>query len=68
MLLSDRRVTVQRRGKPDVHGGIAKLFPLTQSPAIGFCGDVATAALLAYRDMAIGIASWQLRKSLRFGK
>ena len=47
MMLSDCRVTVKRRGKPDVHGDIAqKLFPLTQSAAIGFCGDVATAALL----------------------
>ena len=47
MLLADSRITVKRRGKPDVHGDIGqKLFPLTQSSAIGFSGDVSTAALL----------------------
>jgi hypothetical protein len=57
MLLSDCRVTVQRHGKPDVHSDIAqKLFPLTQSAAIGFCGDVATAALL------LGVLRRQLPK------
>lgn len=57
MLVSDCRVTVQRCGKPDVHGDIAqKLFPLTQNAAIGFCGDVATAALL------LGVMLHQLPK------
>jgi len=50
MLLSDCRVTVPRRGKPDVHCDVAqKLFPLTQTAAIGFCGDVGTAAPLLER-------------------
>jgi hypothetical protein len=57
LLLSDCRVTVQRRGKPDVHGDIAqKLFPLTKDTAIGFSGDVATAALL------LGVLRRQLPK------
>jgi hypothetical protein len=47
MLLSDCRVTIQRRGKADVHCDIAqKLFPLTQNAVIGFSGDVTTAAAL----------------------
>jgi hypothetical protein len=47
MLVSDCRVTVRRPGKPDVYGDVGqKIFPLTQNAAIGFCGDVGTAALL----------------------
>jgi hypothetical protein len=57
MLLSDCRITLQRRGKPDVHSDIAqKLFPLTKDTAIGFSGDVATAALL------LGVLRCQLPK------
>jgi hypothetical protein len=57
MLISDCRVTIRRRGRPDVHGDIAqKLFAMTRRAAIGFSGDVATAALL------LGLVRRQLPK------
>ena len=47
ILLSDTRATIRASGKPDIHCDIAqKLFPLTPSTAIGFCGDVRTASFI----------------------
>lgn len=47
MLASDCRVTVRRAGRRSVHCDVAqKIFPLTNTTAIGFSGDVATAALV----------------------
>jgi len=47
MLLSDCRVTVENRGKPDLHSDTAqKIFPLTPTTVIGFSGNVDTASRL----------------------
>jgi hypothetical protein len=47
MLVADSRITVHRAGRPDVHADICqKIFPLTNSLAIGFAGDVAAAAFI----------------------
>ena len=47
MLLSDCRVTVKSRGRPDVHCDVAqKIFPLTDTTVIGFAGDVSTASFI----------------------
>ena len=47
MLVADSRITVRRAGNPDVHADICqKIFPLTNSLAIGFAGDVSGAAFI----------------------
>jgi hypothetical protein len=69
ILLSDTRATIRASGKPDIHCDIAqKLFPLTPSTAIGFCGDVRAASFLLYnaihqlksrpRKDATSLAQW----------
>ena len=57
MLLSDCRVPFSGAASPtSTATSLRKLFPLTQNAAIGFCGDVATAALL------LGVLRRQLPK------
>ncbi|WP_316197754.1 hypothetical protein [Bradyrhizobium sp. SZCCHNS2002] len=47
ILLADTRVTIQRRGRPDIRCDIAqKLFFLTPTTAIGFSGDVRAASAI----------------------
>ena len=47
LLAADCRVTVPRRGAPDVHLDCAqKIFPLTPNAAIGFVGNVRAASML----------------------
>jgi hypothetical protein len=47
MLIADSRVTVSSHGRPNVYCDLAqKIFPLTQTTALGFSGDLRTASLI----------------------
>lgn len=69
ILAADSRVTVQRRGREDIHMDCAqKLFPLTNNTAIGFVGSLDTASKILreiYRQIRtrrrvdpISLSSW----------
>ena len=47
ILLADCRITIKRCGKPDILcDNVQKLFPLTNTTALGFVGDLKTAATI----------------------
>jgi hypothetical protein len=78
-LVADCRATVLRPGQPDIHSDdVQKIFPLAPHTALGFVGDITTAAYVleplwyalklrknAGRTTAVGVLGW-IPRYLRF--